>query len=142
MNLIILTLEFDPSTGNFHTDLLDSLSLSHTILGFEPHFFEQNGRFFWTLCVNCQARISPEVHFQEQEKGKSTSKDSPCLKELKTWRNQRAKKTRLSSLYHRLKLPTTGNRIPASSKLEWAFGHQRLWKKEGSTLRTRNPGNS
>ena len=92
---MILTLEFDLQAGNFPNSSLESLCKSEVILGYQAHFFEHNGRFFWTLCLNCQTQ-DPGIHHSvanppsEPEKAIITS-DSPCLTALKTWRNQHAR---------------------------------------------------
>ena len=60
MQVTILTLQFDPATGGFRTEPLDSLSRRSKILRVRPAFFKHQETPCWTLVVTHCLRAAAE----------------------------------------------------------------------------------
>jgi len=60
VQVTILTLPFDPTTGGFRTEPLDALCRRCELLHVQPAFFTHQETAYWTLVVTHRLRAAPE----------------------------------------------------------------------------------
>ena len=86
----IITLCFDPTTGGFDDNLLNSFLTNKTVRRIEPGFFHHDGRAYWSVWVD----YDNVLNATESRKSSIplTDPEKILLQKLQNWRKERAGK--------------------------------------------------
>jgi superfamily II DNA helicase RecQ len=87
MELRIFTLPFDEVSEGFSDEIVTHFCLNKKVHSIRPHFFEQDGRAFWSIA------IAYEVVLKGEEKIRSLDEEQQQLyTRLREWRKEQASK--------------------------------------------------
>lgn len=91
VHLRIITLSFDEQVEGFPDEIVTQFCLNKRIHGIQPKFFEQSGKFFWSVAIRYELVLEEEI-----DRSRELDEEQQHLfVRLKAWRKEQAEKVGL-----------------------------------------------